>query len=118
MQTKEELIRQLRLLKEEAGSHSPSIFTIKEAIPELKVKVDACFLSNPYATDLFLEYFKRELLDTGGLRDLLEFYPSQNRVIAESLSSAIGIHPDNIFIGNGAIAVSYTHLTLPTTPYV
>ena len=57
MQTKEELIRQLRLLKEEAGSHSPSIFTIKEAIPELKVKVDACFLSNPYATDLFLEYF-------------------------------------------------------------
>ncbi|GFZ83671.1 aminotransferase [Aquaticitalea lipolytica] len=108
MQTKEELIRQLRLLKEEAGSHSPSIFTIKEAIPELKVKVDACFLSNPYATDLFLEYFKRELLDTGGLRDLLEFYPSQNRVIAESLSSAIGIHPDNIFIGNGAIEIIQT----------
>jgi len=108
MQTKEELTRQLRLLKEEAGSHSPSIFTIKEAIPELKVKVDACFLSNPYATDLFLEYFKRELLDTGGLRDLLEFYPSQNRVIAESLSSAIGIHPDNIFIGNGAIEIIQT----------
>jgi len=108
MQTKEELTRQLRLLKEEAGSHSPSIFTIKEAIPELKVKVDACFLSNPYATDLFLEYFKKELLDTGGLRDLLEFYPSQNRVIAESLSSAIGIHPDNIFIGNGAIEIIQT----------
>lgn len=108
MQTKEELTRQLRLLKEEAGSHSPSIFTIKEAIPELKVKVDACFLSNPYATDLFLDYFKRELLDTGGLRDLLEFYPSQNRVIAESLSSAIGIHPDNIFIGNGAIEIIQT----------
>jgi histidinol-phosphate/aromatic aminotransferase/cobyric acid decarboxylase-like protein len=108
MQTKEELITQLRLLKEEAGSHSPSIFTIKEAIPSLKVKVDACFLSNPYATDLFLDYFKRELLDTGGLRDLLEFYPSQNRVIAESLSSAIGIHPDNIFIGNGAIEIIQT----------
>lgn len=108
MQTKEELITQLRLLKEEAGSHSPSIFTIKEAIPSLKVKVDACFLSNPYATDLFLDYFKRELLDTDGLRDLLEFYPSQNRVIAESLSSAIGIHPDNIFIGNGAIEIIQT----------
>lgn len=108
MQTKEDLITQLRLLKEEAGSHSPSIFTIKEAIPSLKVKVDACFLSNPYATDLFLDYFKRELLDTGGLRDLLEFYPSQNRVIAESLSSAIGIHPDNIFIGNGAIEIIQT----------
>ena len=55
-----------------------------------------------------MEYFKRELLDTGGLRDLLEFYPSQNRVIAESLSSAIGIHPDNIFIGNGAIEIIQT----------
>ena len=108
MHKKEELTRQLRLLKEEAGSHSPSLFTIKEAIPDLKVKVDACFLSNPYATDLFLDFFKRELLDTGGLRDLLEFYPSQNRVIAESLSAAIGIHPDNIFIGNGAIEIIQT----------
>jgi len=108
MQTTEQLTKQLRTLKEEAGSHSPSIFTIKEAIPELKVKVDACFLSNPYATDLFLDYFKRELIDSGGLRDLLEFYPSQNRVIAESLSSAIGIHPDNIFIGNGAIEIIQT----------
>ena len=24
-------------------------------IPELRLKVDACFLSNPYATDLFLD---------------------------------------------------------------
>ena len=39
---------------------------------------------------------------------MLEFYPSQNRVIAESLSSAIGIHPDNIFIGNGAIEIIQT----------
>lgn len=108
MKIKEELIKKLRLLKEEAGSHSPSIFTIKESIPELDVKVDACFLSNPYATDLFLDHFQKELLDTGDLRDILEFYPSQNRVIAESLSSAIGIHPDNIFIGNGAIEIIQT----------
>lgn len=115
MQKTEQLIAQLRQLKEEAGTHSPSIFTIKEAIPELNVKVDACFLSNPYATDLFLDYFKRELLDTGGLRDLLEFYPSQNRVIAETLSAAIGINPDNIFIGNGAIEIIQTVIQRYTT---
>jgi histidinol-phosphate/aromatic aminotransferase/cobyric acid decarboxylase-like protein len=103
-----EMITQLRLLKEEAGSHSPSIFTIKEAIPNLEVKVDACFLSNPYATNLFLDYFKKELLDDNKLRDILEFYPSQNKVIASFLSASIGIHPDNIFIGNGAIEIIQT----------
>lgn len=108
MQEKDNLTKQLRLLKEEAGSHSPSIFTIKEELPQLKVKVDACFLSNPYATDLFLDYFKKELLDTDKLRDVLEFYPSQNQVIAKSLSQAIDIHPDNIFIGNGAIEIIQT----------
>ena len=50
------ITQKLQSLKEEAGSHSPSLFTIIEAIPELTVKVDACFLSNPYATELFLEY--------------------------------------------------------------
>lgn len=108
MSDKNKLINQLRHLKKEAGSHSPSLFTIKEAIPDLDVKVDACFLSNPYATDLFIDYFKKELIDTNILRDLLEFYPSQNKVIADSLSSAIGIHPDNIFIGNGAIEIIQT----------
>mgnify|MGYP000412460752 CR=1 FL=1 len=108
MKTHQELLKKLRLLKEEAGSHSPSIITIKEGVPELEVKVDACFLSNPYATELFLDYFKRELIDTGGIKDLLEFYPSQNKVIAESLSGVIGIHPDNIFIGNGAIEIIQT----------
>jgi len=49
-------------------------------IPELRLRVDACFLSNPYATDLFLDYLHREVIRTGKLRRLLEFYPSQNRV--------------------------------------
>ncbi len=92
-------------LKQEAGSHSPSIFTFKQKLPELDIKVDACFLSNPYATDLFLSYFKREVMDTGKIRELLEFYPSQNNVIAELLGEFLKVKPERIFVGNGAIEV-------------
>jgi histidinol-phosphate/aromatic aminotransferase/cobyric acid decarboxylase-like protein len=103
--TKEEqlLASKIAQLKEAAGSHSPSIFTIVEELPELEVKVDACFLSNPYATDLFLEYLKNELIDTNKLRDVLEFYPSQNEVIAEVIGKSININKENIIVGNGAI---------------
>ena len=102
---KEELTLAAKIaqLKEASGTHSPSIFTISEQLPELNVKVDACFLSNPYATDLFLEYLKKELIDTNKLRDVLEFYPSQNEVIAEFIGKSIHINKENIIVGNGAI---------------
>ncbi len=90
-------------LKAESGSHSPSIWTIAEKIPELQIHIDACFLSNPYATDLFISYFQKELIDTNKLRDVLEFYPSQNQIIADILAKAIGIESKHIFIANGAI---------------
>lgn len=101
----QELYKQIKQLKDQAGTHSPSMFTILENIPEIKIQVDACFLSNPYATELFLDYVKRELLDTGKMRDLLEFYPSQNEVIAEILSKHLNVNPNKIFIGNGAIEI-------------
>lgn len=99
------LAQKFSKLKEEAGSHSPSIFTFKQKLPELNIQVDACFLSNPYATDLFLSYFNREVMQTGKIRELLEFYPSQNTVIAELLGGFLNIHPEHIFVGNGAIDV-------------
>jgi histidinol-phosphate/aromatic aminotransferase/cobyric acid decarboxylase-like protein len=99
------IAKKLELLKAQAGSHSPSIITFKQKLPEVKIKVDACFLSNPYATDLFLEYFDREILRNGKIRELLECYPSQNSVIAETLGSFLNINPLNIFIGNGAIEI-------------
>src|SRR5688572_25744901 len=92
-------------LKNEAGSHSPSIFTFKQKLPELDIKVDACFLSNPYATDLFLDYFTREVINTGKIRELLEFYPSQNNVISELLADFLKVPKENLFIGNGAIEI-------------
>lgn len=100
-----EVAAKIKKLKDEAGTHSPSIFTIAEKLPELTVNVDACFLSNPYATELFFDYVKKDLIETGKMRDVLEFYPSQNRVIAEILSRYLNIDYRNLFIGNGAIEI-------------
>jgi histidinol-phosphate/aromatic aminotransferase/cobyric acid decarboxylase-like protein len=99
----EEMYNKILKLKLKSGTHSPSIFNMKEYIPELNFKVDACFLSNPYATDLFISYLDKEIIQTNKFRDLLEFYPSQMGVIANKLSSVLDVSSDNIFVGNGAI---------------
>lgn len=90
-------------LKSGSGTHSPSMATILEKMPEIKIKVDACFLSNPYATELFLEYFNKELLATNEIARILEFYPSQNSIIADLLGEYLEIDPGKIFVCNGAI---------------
>lgn len=92
-----------KFLKNKSGTHSPSLASIKDFIPDLKIEVDACFLSNPYATELFLEYFKKEMIDTGKVNALLEFYPSQNNIIAGFIEKRLDIEPGHVFIGNGAI---------------
>jgi len=93
---------ELRAIKAESGSHSPSFYTLKDRLPELEIKVDACFLSNPYATDLFIERLTSDLIDTGQLRRVLEFYPSQNHHVAELLERAVDVDHDHIFVCNGA----------------
>ena len=122
--SEEEIISKLRELKNLAGSHSPSISSIIKHLPQVKVKIDACFLSNPYATDLFFEYLKRDLIETGDIRPVLESYPSQNRVIAGYLSKLINVDEENIFVGNGATEIiqavmhlSLIHISEPTRPY-
>ncbi|MDO4674676.1 histidinol-phosphate transaminase [Campylobacter sp.] len=92
-------------LKKEARSHSPGIFTLLEKLPELHLSVDACFLSNPYATELFLRILSEEVLKTQKLRAFLEFYPSQNQAIAQNIAPFIGIEEKNIFVANGAIEI-------------
>ena len=91
-------------LKRKSGSHSPSIQTIRE-YTNFDVKVDACFLSNPYATDLFMEYLDDEIIKQNKLRDLLEFYPPQNHRIAESVSDFENVDTEQVFVGNGAVEV-------------
>lgn len=100
-----DVLEKIRALKELSGSHSPSVATILKEIPGVKLEIDACFLSNPYATDLFLEYLDRDLIKPGKLRDVLEYYPPQNRDVSGHISRAIGVDPSGIFVGNGAIEV-------------
>ena len=96
---------QIKSLKALSGTHSPSIDTLLAEIPDLKITVDACFLSNPYATDLFLEYLELDLLKTNKLREVLEFYPPQNREVAKKISRVINVDSRNVFVGNGAIEI-------------
>lgn len=92
-------------LKSVSGSHSPSIETISEYIGHNPVKIDACFLSNPYATDLFFTYFKKLLETKSDFRKQIEFYPPVNRIISKRISRVIDVPAENIIVGNGAIEV-------------
>lgn len=100
---KNNVLAKLKELKNNSGTHSPSIETVLKEIPELKIKVDACFLSNPYATELFLKYLDNDLIKKNRLREVLEYYPPQNYDVSVNISKATGISPRNIFVGNGAI---------------
>ncbi len=96
---------QIKKLKSSSGTHSPSIDTILSQIPEISIKVDACFLSNPYATELFLKYLQQDLISTNKLKEVLEYYPPQNIDVAKNISKVIKVDYKNIFVGNGAIEI-------------
>lgn len=100
-----DVVNKIKALKNESGTHSPSIDTILHECPEIKIDVDACFLSNPYATDLFMKFLHEDLIDNNKLRDVLEFYPPQNREVAKYISKAINVDYKKIFVGNGAIEI-------------
>ena len=92
-------------LKMKSGSHSPSALLIQKEIPEIDLSIDCCFLSNPYATEVFMKRLKDKISDQKWLYSQIESYPAQNAQIAEDVSKAIGIKTENIFIGNGATEV-------------
>ncbi|MEX0761254.1 MAG: histidinol-phosphate transaminase [Dehalococcoidia bacterium] len=122
------LMDRLERLSSRSGSHSPSLATMQQALPEISVDVDACFLSNPLATELFWSYFNSDTVgDPQFITRMFEAYPSQNSVIAERLSSTVGVSPSRIFIANGATEAiqaiihnfaSHLHTNVPTfSPY-
>lgn len=84
-------------LKSDSGLHSPSVFELKNDL-KIDIQVDACFLCNPYAFELFLENFKK--ID---LTDYIKYYPPQNKILSNILSKSIDINPEYLLIGNGAI---------------
>ena len=123
-----DLIARLERLSSSAGSHSPSLTMMQEALPDIDVRIDACYLSNPLATDLFWSHFNSDASkDPRFFMRMLEAYPSQNRIIAERFSHAIAVDPGRIFIANGATEAiqavlhnysSHVHVNVPTfSPY-
>ena len=95
-----QIAKKLADSKNISGSHSPSPAMLEKA--GVTIQHDFCYLSNPYATELFLKYFKKDFRDAGKLHTLIEHYPSQNRALAEKLTKVAGISAEHIFVGNGA----------------
>jgi len=123
-----DVLNKLGQLSAASGSHSPSLGTMQKAIPEINVEIDACYLSNPLATDLFWTHFNADVLaDPNLFKRMLEAYPSQNGAIAERLAPTIGVEADHLFIANGATEAiqavihnysSHIHISTPTfSPY-
>jgi histidinol-phosphate/aromatic aminotransferase/cobyric acid decarboxylase-like protein len=94
----DEFYQVFQQLKEEAGNHSPSIFRLLKSFPEVSIKIDACFLCNPYAFNLFYERFA-----DADLQNYIKFYPPQNHEVAENIAAFRDIPATQILIGNGAI---------------
>ena len=96
--------REFAALKERSGSHSPSPAMLK-GIKGVSVTHDFCYLGNPYATEVFLKYFRRDFKDDGELRSIVAYYPSQNRALAKKLERVIAVPSEQIFVGNGATEI-------------
>jgi histidinol-phosphate/aromatic aminotransferase/cobyric acid decarboxylase-like protein len=89
----------LRQLKAGSGSHSASVPDVERALPGL-VQVDACFLSNPYATELVLSRMGK--IAPRLLERMISHYPSQSRAIATRLAQYIGVPAEHLYAANGA----------------
>lgn len=92
----------LKELKKKSGLHSPSPKEIEGALGFNPIKVDFCFLSNPYATDLVISHYKNKLSEEK-LFQLFESYPASSDYVARNISKFEGLDPEKIVVGNGAI---------------
>jgi histidinol-phosphate/aromatic aminotransferase/cobyric acid decarboxylase-like protein len=97
----------LARLRAGSGSHSPSVAEVERAIPGL-VQVDACFLSNPYATDALLA--RMRTIGSSTLERMVSHYPSHGAAIAAMLSSYVGVPADQLYVGNGACEILHALL--------
>lgn len=92
----------LARLKAGSGSHSPSVAEIERVLPGL-VAVDACFLSNPYATDLAM--MRLRTIEPRLLERMVSHYPSQGAAIASLLAGYVSVPSDELCVGNGACEI-------------
>ena len=83
--------------KSKSGLHSPSPSELIKEL-DLNIDIDACFLCNPYAFELYMDYYKN--ID---LTSYMKFYPPQNNILSKKLGDALNLNHDYIILGNGAI---------------
>lgn len=83
--------------KSKSGLHSPSPSELIKEL-DLTIDIDACFLCNPHAFDLYMDYYK-----DADLKEYMKFYPPQNNVLSKKLGEALNLNPNYIMLGNGAI---------------
>ena len=102
MSNQNDKLESLRKLKRSAGSHSPSREEMVAVFGEDPVHVDACFLSNPYATEIIKEKFSETLQNTE-LSTLIEAYPPGQKLLLEWMAKVEDINPNNSLVGNGAV---------------
>jgi histidinol-phosphate/aromatic aminotransferase/cobyric acid decarboxylase-like protein len=105
----------LRELKARSGSHSPSVAELERALPGV-VEIDACFLSNPYATDEAMRRLRSVSPQT--LERIVSHYPSQGAAIAEMLAPSVGVAPERLVVANGACEVIQALLAHASGPLV
>lgn len=105
----------LRYLKAGSGTHSPSVAEIERALPGL-VSIDACFLSNPYATREVLARLRG--LEHHAVERMVSHYPSQSSAIASVLSCSVGVAPEYLVAANGACEVIQALLAAAAGPVV
>lgn len=118
------ILDELVSLKENSGNHSPSLLEIKKIIGHDPVKIDACFLSNPYATKLI---YDSEILNkiNKNFFKLVESYPPNQEYIINRISKIEGIDPQNSIALSGAQAcieilmtnLKYSNCLLPIPTY-
>jgi histidinol-phosphate/aromatic aminotransferase/cobyric acid decarboxylase-like protein len=86
---------------------------IERAIPGL-VQVDACFLSNPYATDEVMTRLRR--IPAAQLERMVAHYPSQAPAIAALLGAHLGLPAECLHLANGACEVIHALLAARPGP--
>ena len=92
----------LRRMKAASGSHSPSVSEIERALPGV-VQIDACFLSNPYATDVAMRHLRA--IAPRALERMVSHYPPQSASLAELVAATVGVPADELVVANGACEV-------------
>jgi histidinol-phosphate/aromatic aminotransferase/cobyric acid decarboxylase-like protein len=90
-------------LKNSSGGHSPSVEMMRSALG-FTPSIDACYLSNPFATDVVAELIQNQV-DSGQLWNFLDRYPTPSRSLAPFLVDLARVPAGNLVVCNGVAEI-------------